>query len=134
MNLKLPALLVCAVALAACEPTVPVAVARAPAVSAETELAQALVADSLKDPASAQFRGVESFILSTGDRVVCGEVNAKNSYGGYAGFSPFYVRHAGATVKRIYVDGPGGLSFAVDSCRDAKSGTLDIAQSEVSTG
>lgn len=45
------------------------------------------VAAEMKDPGSAQFRGLERF-----DGLVCGEVNARNSYGGYVGFQPFYVR------------------------------------------
>lgn len=50
--------------------------------------AQAAVASLLKDPGSAQFRNVR--INAYGDgKVICGEVNAKNSYGGYVGFSPF---------------------------------------------
>lgn len=39
----------------------------------------------LKDPSSAQYRNLR--VYSEG--VVCGEVNAKNSMGGYAGFTPF---------------------------------------------
>lgn len=40
----------------------------------------------LKDPNSAQFKNV--FVSSA--KNVCGEMNAKNSYGGYNGFSLFY--------------------------------------------
>ena len=36
----------------------------------------------LKDPNSAQFQNIKG---------ICGEVNAKNSYGGYTGFKRFYV-------------------------------------------
>ena len=39
----------------------------------------------LNDPESAQFRNLEL----AGD-AVCGEVNAKNGFGGYVGFQPFY--------------------------------------------
>ena len=38
--------------------------------------------ESLKDPESTKFRNVKKY---------CGEVNAKNSYGGYTGFKRFYV-------------------------------------------
>lgn len=44
------------------------------------------VALNLKDPASAQFR--EMYQLRSG--TVCGEMNGKNSYGAYAGFTPFF--------------------------------------------
>lgn len=43
-------------------------------------LAREMVTAALKDPASAQFRN---------QRGLCGEVNSKNSFGGYAGFQRF---------------------------------------------
>lgn len=42
----------------------------------------------LKDPDSADFRNVH-FYSGSGRPIVCGEVNAKNSFGGYSGFEPF---------------------------------------------
>lgn len=41
-----------------------------------------------KDPGSAQYRNL--FISGKSMRVLCGEVNAKNSYGAYNGFNRFY--------------------------------------------
>lgn len=41
-----------------------------------------IVLSSLKDPNSAQFQNVKGY---------CGEVNAKNGFGGYIGFKRFYV-------------------------------------------
>jgi hypothetical protein len=42
----------------------------------------------LKDPSSAQFRA--TFVArSSGSPVVCGEVNSKTGFGGYAGFQRF---------------------------------------------
>lgn len=46
------------------------------------------VREGLKDPQSAQFRNVKGG-QNGGSVTVCGEVNARNSYGGYPGFSPF---------------------------------------------
>jgi hypothetical protein len=62
--------------------------------------AKAAVADQLKDPRSAQFRGVVSKIDSyTHLRVVCGEINGKNAYGGYVGFQKFaFVPSSGIAV------------------------------------
>lgn len=51
--------------------------------------ARAAVADGLKDPAAAQFRNLSAVTDGAGLRKVCGEVNAKNSYGGYIGFQAF---------------------------------------------
>jgi hypothetical protein len=51
-----------------------------------------LVRAQLKDPHSAQFKGVRTM----GDKGgYCGWVNAKNSFGGYSGFSVFFVSSEG---------------------------------------
>ena len=42
----------------------------------------------LKDPSSARFKGV-FFSNASGSPVACGEVNSKNSLGGYAGYQYF---------------------------------------------
>lgn len=49
---------------------------------------KALITRDLKDPASAQFR--ELTMVDAGMMVLCGEINAKNSYGAYVGFKRFY--------------------------------------------
>lgn len=51
------------------------------------------VAQQLKDPDSAKFRNLEAFDGEQGRVVVCGEVNAKNSFGGYTGFQLFFVAY-----------------------------------------
>ena len=63
--------------------------------------AQELVTAKLKDPGSAQFRNVKQ--LREG--VVCGEVNSKNTYGGYAGFSRFVVRPQSEFESVVIVQG-----------------------------
>ncbi|MEB0092879.1 hypothetical protein QN391_07325 [Pseudomonas sp. CCI1.2] len=79
-----------------------------PVPEARAEQAKNAVKATLKDPESAQFRNLytKSF---TGNPPrpnlaalvsVCGEVNAKNSYGGYTGFTRFYqVAPGDAPVK-----------------------------------
>jgi hypothetical protein len=47
---------------------------------------QERIASGLRDPESARFRKV---FISPRGRAVCGEVNAKNSMGGYVGFRRF---------------------------------------------
>jgi hypothetical protein len=48
------------------------------------------VAEDFKDPSSAQLRRVVKF--ESQGTVICGEVNAKNSYGAYVGFTRFAIR------------------------------------------
>ncbi len=45
--------------------------------------------EQLFDPASAQFKDLKTVNGVVGLRV-CGRVNAKNRFGGYIGFRPFY--------------------------------------------
>jgi hypothetical protein len=57
-------------------------------------LGQDAVRELLRDPASAQFRN--TFFHSRAPKVVaiCGEVNAKNGFGGYSGGSISFLRAA----------------------------------------
>jgi hypothetical protein len=50
--------------------------------STEIEAAKAMIEASVRDPGSLQFRNLQAYT----EGVVCGEFNAKNGYGGYAGF------------------------------------------------
>jgi hypothetical protein len=58
-------------------------------------IAHKAIVHDLKDPSSAQFRDetVRSQTLTDGSTgyIICGEMNAKNSYGAYVGFVPYYV-------------------------------------------
>ena len=56
------------------------------------------IADSLKDPSSAQFRNVRLVEYLDGV-VVCGDVNGKNSYGGYVGFTNFVSGTSSGTMR-----------------------------------
>ena len=63
------------------------------------EKAENVIKQSLKDPASALFHqyafwetGVHHSKAGRPFSVVCGVVNAKNSYGGYNGYKMYYVR------------------------------------------
>lgn len=58
------------------------------------------VKNSLKDPDSAQFQDVKGY---------CGEVNAKNSYGGYTGFKKFYISNGQAE----FLDEENPLAFTL---------------------
>lgn len=59
--------------------------------------ARHVTADQMKDPDTAKFRGLK--IHAAGDiRFVCGEINAKNSYGGYVGFKAFLTDGESTTI------------------------------------
>jgi hypothetical protein len=60
--------------------------------------AQDAVREKLKDPSSAQFKDVAYFQSGSLD-VVCGQVNAKNAYGGYSGFREFLALNKVALIR-----------------------------------
>ena len=90
--------------------------------------AQEIVLENLKDPDSAKFRKVVSY-KNKGNNFVCGEVNSKNSMGGYVGFRSFYVDLKDRSFEvdngfEADMDTPEGLSKKIfemmylSSCRN----------------
>ena len=74
-------------------------------------LSQEAVQSKLKDEGSAEFRNIDIH-KSAEATVVCGEVNAKNAFGGYAGF------------QRFVSSGSAELTFLEDQM---KPGHMDLA-------
>ena len=56
---------------------------------AELEYIQENVAESMRDPSSTRIRNVYK-VVSFETTFICGEVNGRNAYGGFAGFAAFY--------------------------------------------
>ena len=61
--------------------------------------AQRAVRTSLKDPDSAQFKQVYANYTEGFDVVACGQVNSKNSLGGYTGFKRFVSNGKSAIIE-----------------------------------
>ena len=113
--------------LAACAPKVQVTAEPSPVGDPEQAVVTALLSEGLRDPGSAAFRRWQGFDLSNGDRVVCGQINATNGFGGFVGFSAFFVRLTGPTVQRIYIDdGSSRAGPAAIGCAMAARGTIGI--------
>ena len=62
---------------------------------AQLDVLQSKVRNSAKDPISTQFQKMK---LVHNNTELCGEINAKNSYGGYVGFKPFAVTVDGSVI------------------------------------
>lgn len=80
------------------------------------EEAQERYVETLKDPDSAQFKDLY-VIRSTHEdgktkfAILCGKVNAKNSYGGYVGFKHFTVEaKVEGDVLRFFNERDGGMA------------------------
>lgn len=54
--------------------------------------------NNMKDPDSTQFRNLREITNTVNEKVLCGEVNSKNSYGGYVGFMPFSYNKEGTAI------------------------------------
>lgn len=72
--------------------------------SGEVGAAKEQVAHHMRDPSSAQFREVRALKQKDGSVAVCGEVNGKNAYGGYAGFQKFVVHGGDVHIQSDSVD------------------------------
>lgn len=55
-----------------------------------------VISHNLKDPDSAKFRGL--FLSNKNLPTLCGEMNAKNSYGGYVGYRKFFYNRVSSYV------------------------------------
>lgn len=66
-----------------------------PATTAEIAMVRAALQDQLKDADSAKFRNVKIATAGEHKGTICGEVNAKNSYGAYGGYSAFMGMYVG---------------------------------------
>ncbi|KQP53030.1 hypothetical protein ASF34_01270 [Methylobacterium sp. Leaf106] len=127
----LATLAVCSLALAGCqssrEPNLTVASTQSHTLSpAQVGIVKAVVLADLKDPYSAHFGRILSAktALSNGlnGYVVCGEVNSKNSYGGYVGMSPFIgaFKPDGKEFKVVAMGGPVVMTAEVTKyCAEA---------------
>jgi len=95
-----------------------------------TQRAKTEVSTALKDPDSAKFRNLK-FVDSMGlgeegvdiGVAICGEINGKNSYGGYSGFVPFL--YHGKGLSMIYneddeIDAEYFRNTYEDKCKDGK--------------
>lgn len=69
----------------------------------------------LKDPESARFRGVAVYWEKDGTAYTCGEVNAKNSMGGYVGFGQFLTN--GTPAGTTFEDDPDFTYLWTRYCR-----------------
>lgn len=107
-----------AIALAVSTPSTAQSGALTPEERAEGEAKLGVAANhfaaTLRDPTSAKFRNV--VIQRRSGRIeICGEINARNGFGGLAGYQPF------ALVRDVvYSPRPGGIDFAY-VCGNASS-------------
>lgn len=90
------------------------------------EEAKAIVKASLKDPNSSQFQKVVVIHNSLEETVVCGEYNARNSYGGYVGFKPFGVVTSTYTTETEELERMGCFGLEAEMSRRQKDARIAL--------
>lgn len=74
--------------------------------------AKSLIGAHMVDPSSLQFRNlrlIHQTVLGKAMTIACGEYNAKNHFGGYAGFQPF--AYEPTELKGVMTYGGDSVSF-----------------------
>jgi len=87
---------------------------------AEKAAISKVVSDRLKDPESARFKWMKMVVGSIN---YCGLVNAKNSYGGYTGYTPFDASFATGKDGTVYM-----LNTSISDKDDLNSFTQKCAE------
>lgn len=109
--------------VAACEVT-EVKVQKVLADEAMIQTTRDVIAESLRDPMSAQYRNFAAYAVGDGQTLLCGELNAKNGFGGYNGFGSFFaVFDSTGGLKRYVVDAQQGWPNAANTCGAAAKGS-----------
>ncbi|WP_299440255.1 hypothetical protein [uncultured Rhodospira sp.] len=74
--------------------------------------AKTAVRQKLRDPDSAQFRNIR-IVEHTAGKLVCGEVNARNVFGGYVGFQLF--ASSGQSARILFTDLDPAIEAALNA-------------------
>ena len=112
---------------AACTPSVTVPATPISLTEAQNSFARTAMAIRLQDPASAQFQDITAYALPNGGRIICGMLNARNGFGSYNGFAPFYLRLRNDAVVRAYHDDGSGYGPAFIGCTRAAEGLIAVS-------
>ena len=89
-----------------------------PLTAAEQAAATDAIKRQLRDPDSAEFRNFAAYHDVRSGDVICGEVNAKNAYGGYIGYSAFILKSDPSGQWSVEFDDENDLAHLVArTCR-----------------
>lgn len=111
------------VVLLGCSDTTRVTASASYAGSDELFWAKNQIAEQTALPGSVRFPRFETYALSNGDRVYCGDMRTDTRPLG----TPFYMRSRGRVVKAV-ATGESSAAFARKTCAKARKGTLQINQ------
>lgn len=123
--------------LSACVPAIETAemqVTRASVAQGTINSVQATVREMMKDPESTKFRNTVTYRSRFGDQIVCGEYDAKNSYGGYTGYDSYYFRMRDGVAMAKHVDTSANDYYkpAFQACQSASQGKVPVPAAQIS--
>jgi len=92
------------------------------------------ISQQMKDPLSTEFQNLRIIKSNEGKVFVCGEVNAKNSYGGYEGFRQFAYSEGRSAIAGSF-DTPDDLDFySTSGCGGEQLKKVAMAQKQAVAG
>jgi hypothetical protein len=94
--------------------------------ASDLNIAKSAVAEESREPEAVRFRNFSGYKTSAGDTIVCAEVNAKNAYGGYAGYRPMCVRFNGKKVKSTIWEEETAAGV-LEQCAAARAGRTMVS-------
>jgi hypothetical protein len=80
------------------------------------DAAKQTVEAGLRDSGSAEFRNIKVFNHGTGRFVVCGEVNARNGFGGMTGYKRFFSMGGDPIIEGTDFGSDYGLAWTAATC------------------
>lgn len=104
------------------------------AASDPVDLAKEAIKNQMKDPESTQFRNVRQTVNSLGSQYICGEVNSKNSYGGYVGFKYFAYSDGRLVIDGSYENSNEMEFFSLSGCGGKDLERIAVARKQAMTG
>lgn len=102
--------------------------------ASEIGTAQSVIKNLMKDPDSTNFKSVREITNAQGERFVCGEVNSKNSYGGYVGFKMFAYQGGRAVIDGSFSTPDDYEFLALSGCAGHDVEKVALANKQAKVG
>lgn len=102
--------------------------------ASEIGTAQSSIKNLMKDPDSTNFKAVREIKNSQGGKFVCGEVNSKNSYGGYVGFKNFAYQGGRAVIDGSFSNPDDYEFLALSGCMGPDVEKVALANKQAKVG
>jgi hypothetical protein len=103
-------------------------------VAADFDVAKETIKNAMKDPGSTEFKSLRNVKNSLGDTYICGEVNSKNSYGGYVGYKIFAYKSGKFVLDSSFEGNDDFEFFAISGCGGRNLEKIAVARKQAIIG